>query len=264
MNILMTGAGGTVGSALSARARQQHHTTTAWDRNLAPPDDAAAVAGFIHRINPDAIIHLAIPSRNTGRENEGHLVNVEWSGLLARQCRDRGIPFIYTSTAMVFTDRAKGPFYPDTSPDATEGYGGEKRRGEERVFAENPSSIVVRLGWQIGSMPGSNNMVDFFAANMRDKGVIPASRRWLPACSFVEDTADLLLQLLDRGENGIFHSSSNDQWNFFEIATALNRRHGDLWNIQANDDFVYDQRMPDPRIQMPPLADRLPELRELP
>jgi len=263
MKILVTGTHGTVGQAVLARAHPAGISISPWNRQVAPPDDPAAGESMINQTRPDAIMHLAMPAMGSNHPDEGRIANIEWSEFLAAACHDRHIPFLFASTAMVFTNAAKGPFYPDTPPDATEGYGGEKRRGEERVMAVNPHAIIARLGWQIGQGPGGNNMIDYFVSKMRDDGVIQASRKNLPATSFVEDTADVLLHLIKEKSPGIHHVSSNDRWSFYQIACALNIRHGNQWKIMPTDDVVYDQRLLDDRIKIPLLGDRLPELMDL-
>jgi hypothetical protein len=52
------------------------------------------------------------------------------------------------------------------------------------------------------------------------------------------------------------------RWTFYEIAPALNARHGDAWKVTPNEEFVYDQRMIDPRLDVPALNERLPELND--
>ena len=38
----------------------------------------------------------------------------------------------------------------------------------------------------------------------------------------------------------------------YEIACALNERHGRRWKIVPTDDFVFDQRLIDPRVPISP------------
>jgi dTDP-4-dehydrorhamnose reductase len=214
---------------------------------------------FVRQERPDVLFHLAIASRSTGVANESWLVNYEWTSELAWITRQLGVRFIFTSSVMVFTDNAKGPFTVDSKPDATEGYGYEKLRAEERVFHQNPNAIVARLGWQIGDAPGSNNMIDFFAKQSAANGSVQASRKWYLACSFVRDTASTLAWLAS-AEPGLYLIDSNTRWNFYEIASALSERHGRAWKIAANDAFVYDQRMLDPRVPISSLQQTLPAL----
>lgn len=256
---IITGANGTVGTALRARLAREGVTVIGWDRGRVPVDDYYAMEAFVREERPDALIHLAIATRPTGRPEESWLVNYTWTSELAWITRLLGVRFVFTSSVLVFTDHAPGPFTFASRPDAVEGYGHEKRKAEERVGYQNPEAVVARLGWQIGSAPGSNNMIDFLDRTMREQGQIRASRRWQPACSFLEDTAETLWKLT-RAEPGLYALDSNKRWSFFEIATALNAAHGGAWNIVPVDDFVFDQRMLDPRDLMPPLDARLPGL----
>lgn len=259
MKALVTGARGTVGGALARALARDGHQVVAWDRARVPIDDYHVMERFVRDTAPDVIFHLAIASQPTGRDRESWLVNYEWPSELAWIARVLDVALVFTSTAMVFSDQARGPFTRDSVPDAREGYGFEKRCAEERVRYQNPAARIVRLGWQIGDAPGSNNMIDFFDRNQAQHGCVRASTRWHPATSFLDDTAAALLQIATMPAD-LYLLDANTSWTFHDIARALSRRHGDRWNIEPTDDFVYDQRMHDPRIRMPSLAERLPEL----
>jgi dTDP-4-dehydrorhamnose reductase len=257
--ILLTGATGTVGTAFRECAERHGAQVVPWNRGKVPVDAYQPMMDFVSAVKPDALVHLAIASRSTGRANESWLVNYEWTSELAWIARELGVRFIFTSTVMVFTDAARGPFTIHSQPDANEGYGHEKRMAEDRVFQQNHNTTVLRIGWQIGERAGSNNMIDFFDKQMREHGRIEASTRWLPACSFLPDTAEAIWTALSTPP-GLYMVDSNARWNFFEIASALNRRHGGKWKIESTDKFVYDQRMIDARLGVPELKRRLPEL----
>jgi len=260
MKAVITGARGTVGSALSKHLTAQGHEVVAWDRAVVPIDRYQPMEDFVRHEKPDALFHLAIASRSTGVANESWLVNYEWTSELAWITRQLGVRFVFTSSVMVFTDNAKGPLTVESVPDATEGYGREKLLAEQRVFHQNPNAIVARLGWQIGDAPGSNNMLDFFAKQSAANGSVQASRKWYPACSFVCDTAAALAWLTS-AKPGLYLVDSNTRWNFYEIALALNEKHDRAWKISATDAFVYDQRMLDPRVPIPSLQRTLTGLR---
>ncbi len=259
MKALITGARGTVGTVLSQTLTNEGHTVVAWDRSQVPIDDYHAMESFVRAQAPDVIYHLAIASLSTGKHNEGWLVNYEWASELAWIAKIVGTKLIFTSTVMVFSNDMQGPFTRDSVPDAPAGYGYEKRRAEERVREQNPDATIVRLGWQIGDRAGSNNMIDFFDRQQRDHGHVSASTQWYPATSFLQDTAASLAALVDKPA-GLYMIDSNDRWNFFQIASALNRRHGTQWDIVPTEDFVYDQRMKDDELVVTKLGERLPEL----
>lgn len=262
MHALVTGASGTVGRAVVARLRADGHRATSWDRAAAPPDDYAAMQRFVRHHRPDALVHLAIASRPTGRADEATLVNVHWPSELAWLCREEGVCLVFASTTMVFSDDAVGPFTVASRPDAASGYGAQKREAEARVAAQNPEACIVRLGWQIGDDPddGGNHMLAWMAAQVATHGHVEASTRWLPATAHVDDTAAALVAACDR-RPGLYHADSNEGWTFFDLASALAAHVGRGWTVRPTDAFVYDQRLLDSRQGLPPLAARYPGLR---
>jgi dTDP-4-dehydrorhamnose reductase len=256
MKALITGSRGTVGSVLCQRLQATGGTAIGWDRERGTPGDWESTRRHVHEVLPEAIFHLALPSVPTGRENEGWLVNEKWTADLSALASEASIPFIYVSTVMVFTNKAIGPFTPDSTPDETEGYGHAKRRGEEAAFASGATARVARIGWQIGRAPGTNNMVHYLDKQFRETGEVTASSRWLPATSFLEDTADALLRI-GQLPPGLYHVDSNERWNFHQIVVALNDLLGNPWKVRETEDFTYDQRMTDSRPQTASLATRL-------
>ncbi len=256
---IVTGASGTVGSSLCEELRRHGVEVVSWDRSRVPVDDYWAMERFVRSVAPDVLFHLATASRPTGRANESWLINYEWTSELAWICRTLGVRFVFTSTTLVFSNDAKGPFTVDSKPDAREGYGYEKLRAEERVFAQNPEARVVRLGWQIDDQPSGNNMLAQLEAQMRERGRVEASTRWLPACAFLDDTVRALLALA-WAEPGLYMLDANERWSYYDIVRALNERHGGRWQVAPTEHFVYDQRMMDDRVVLPSLKTRLPGL----
>ncbi len=262
MRAVVTGAGGTVGTALVDYLKHKKITVIRWNRNEVPIDAYYPMEDFLRAVRPDVLFHLAIASKNTGRENENWLVNYEWPSELAWITRILNITFVFTSSVAVFSDDAKGPFTVESQADAGVGYGNEKRMAEQRVFFQNHTARIARLGWQIGDAPGSNNMIDYLHKKMAEHGEIRASTKWLPSCSMLADTARALFQIAQKPP-GLYQVNANDRWSFYEIACALNTLHGSRWKIVPVEDFVFDQRMIDKRVKIPPLEKRLKGLKKI-
>jgi dTDP-4-dehydrorhamnose reductase len=242
MQILLTGMNGTVAPALARHLNDGGHGTLAWDRSVTSPDDPAAVRSFIEATRPDALVHLAMGSPS-------------WAETMAAVSAERKIPFLFTSTVSVYAHTQRGPLTPDVKPEPNDDYGRYKLECERLVRAANARAIIARLAWQIGTAPGSNNMVDYLERTYREKGRIDASTNWFPACAFLEDTSDALARLLTSGAPGLYHLDGNPGLSFFEIATNLNRIHGGRWNVVAAGEPVQDNRMDDPRVTLRPITD---------
>ncbi|MCX7882455.1 MAG: sugar nucleotide-binding protein [Brevinematales bacterium] len=263
MRVLVTGLHGTIGTHLKIYLEGLGHEVIGWNREEIPIDNYMAMESFVQEVAPDVLFHLAVPSHPTGKPNENWLVHYEWSSELAWITHKFGIKFLFTSTVQVFSDTAKGPFTPQSQPDNDYGYGFEKRMAEQRILYQNPQAYIARLGWQIGTTLEGNHMGTYLEAKHTQEGTIFASTRWLPAASFLEDTVKTLWEIVLHHPPALYLLDSNRGWNFYEIATALKKFFKKKWVIVPEESFVYDQRMIDSRIPMPPLSDHLKHLKPL-
>jgi dTDP-4-dehydrorhamnose reductase len=223
---------GTVAPRLAAHAARAGHEVVAWDRGRVSPDDHAACWWFVEEVRPDAIAHLAF-----GAE--------AWASLLAQAAGERGVPFIYTSTAMVFAQRPDGPYPLDAPRTADTDYGQYKVRCEDAVRAANPAAMVARLAYQVDPGGQGNNLVAHLDAAHARGEAIPASERWIPAMAFLDDTAAALLSYLAEPQPGTHHLDGNavTAWSHHRIVLELARVLERPWCIEATEDPVHDQRL---------------------
>jgi dTDP-4-dehydrorhamnose reductase len=244
MKALITGMNGAVAPVVARRLWQHGHTVVAWDRSSVPTDDEGACRDFVRDIAPDWFFHFA-----TGAP--------EWAETVARIAAELDVPFLFTSSVSVFSDRRPGPFDVAAEPDATDDYGRYKIECERRVLEANPEATIARLGWQIGDEPGANHMVDHLCRAAERDGRVEASRRWVPACSFLDDTAEALHRLMTGHPPGLYHLDGNPGLTFYEIVRGLDELQGRGWTVVAADSPELDNRMVDPRISVAPITARL-------
>lgn len=251
MRLLITGLNGTLAPKLAAAAQAAGHVIGGWDRRAVDPADGDAVQRWLDATAPDAIAHLAMG-------------DATWAARLAADAAERAIPFVFTSTAMVFDCVPDGPHKVADERTARDDYGRMKIACEDAVLAANAAACIARIGWQIDADPATNARGNQMLAALDDwqrrDGCIAASRRWIPACSFLQDTAAALLALLRERQVGIVHLDGNadDALTFDEIARGLSARFGRAdWRVVANDGYVHDQRLLDAARRMPSLTERL-------
>lgn len=244
MKVLLTGMNGTVAPAIARRLQSAGHAVVRWDRSVVPIDDPAAIHAFIAGERPDWFLHVATGSP-------------DWAEAVAHACAVQRIRFLLTSSVSVFSGTQAGPLVVGEVPDATDDYGRYKIECERRVCAANPDAMIVRLGWQIGDAPGSNNMIDYLHRVATADGRIEASAAWFPACSFLDDTADAIADMMSRLPAGLYHLDGNPGLSMFEIASGLNRLHGGRWQITPTSTPVLRCCMHDDRVTVRPITDRL-------
>lgn len=244
MKALVTGLNGTVAPVLARVLADEGHTVVGWDRAVIPTDDPEAARAFLGREQPDAVFHLATGSP-------------DWAALVAGLSAESDIAFLFTSSVSVFAASQRGPHTVEATPTPEDDYGRYKLACEQVVRAAHPGAHVVRIGWQIGTRRGGNQMVDHLEQTHAREGRIAASTAWVQACSFLEDTTEALVYILRSLPGGLYHLDGNPGLSFYEIATALNAWLGHRWKVEPTESPALNNRMIDPRVPVRPITERL-------
>lgn len=109
----------------------------------------------IDRIAPDGIIHTAAaanPNFCQTNPERSCQINVTASQLLAKICAEAKIPFVFTSTDLVF-DGTKPP-YRETDPVSPINiYGEQKVAAEREILAVYPHASICRMSLMFGMAP---------------------------------------------------------------------------------------------------------------
>ena len=240
MKAIVTGVNGTVAPVLAASLQAAGHTVIPWDRSQVPTDNLPAIRAFIERERPDWFFHIATGSP-------------DWASAVAEICGEHGIPFLFTSSVSVFSSDQQGPFTIESVPQPNDEYGNYKLDCERQVVAAHPAAIVARIGWQIGRTSGANHMVDYLDRTFRAEGRIHASTAWYQASSLLEDTAESLIELIERHPAGLYHLDGNPGLSFYEIASGLKQWLTTPWVIVPSDSPVQNNLLHDQRISVRPL-----------
>lgn len=160
MRVLLTGASGLLGRAISARLRGRRDIElngTAFSRARAPLikadlTDSAEVAALFAATKPDFVIHAAaerrpdIVDRNPG---QARALNVAATEKVARACALSGAFLLYISTDYVF-DGSNPPYFPDSPVNPLNEYGKLKLEGEARV-----ATAMTAAGAEAGAGAGA-------------------------------------------------------------------------------------------------------------
>lgn len=222
MRVLITGAGGQLGSELTqvcTAAGDEVAACSHADVDIASRD---AVLGAITSVQPDVVFHCGAWTAVDACESDvdrANLLNglaVRW---VAEACARADAHLVHVSTDYVFDGTLDRPYVEWDEPNPQSAYGRSKLLGEREALALGPSAAVVRTAWVCGAHGA--NMVKTI---MR----LAASQ---PALSFVDDqrgcptfTADLAPLLrriaLDR-RSGVVHATNQGPTTWFGFAQAV-------------------------------------------
>jgi dTDP-4-dehydrorhamnose reductase len=228
MRMLVTGAGGQLGSDLVTVCEQAGDEVIAADHATLDVTDRDAVLGTILSTRPDVIVHAAAWTAVDACEGDparAYLHNALAVRWVAEAARRADAHLVHISTDYVFDGDQDEPYVEWDEPAPRSAYGRSKLAGEREALIGAPGATVVRTSWVCGEH--GNNMV---------KTVLRLAGAY-PELSFVDDqrghptfTADLAPMLrrlaLDR-RPGLHHVTNQGAVSWFEFAAAVLEAAGD-------------------------------------
>ena len=160
--LLITGANGFLGWNICRLAKGRWHLFgTVYSHQVEIPDvNTMKINLTVHselkrlfeEVRPDAVIHAAAASDPNYCQVNPHVsygINVEASVNIALLCSDYMIPYVYTSTDLVF-DGLKAPYRESDPVCPVNVYGEHKAQAEERTLRAYPQSAVCRMSLMFG------------------------------------------------------------------------------------------------------------------
>ena len=231
--LLVTGAGGFLGWHVCRLAAASWETIGI----VRSPDSAAAgcktvpfdlsdterVPALFSDLSPDAVVHTAAvtdPNACEAHPAATDPINVAVSRLLASCCARKIIPFLFTSTDLVF-DGTSPPYAEKAPPSPVNVYGHQKARAEAAVQNEWPEALICRLpllfGWS-GSRHQSFDRTILRALKEKRRLFLFTDEFRTPAdaCS----VAAGILQMLGR-TSGILHLGGRERISRFEMGRRM-------------------------------------------
>jgi len=203
MRVLITGAGGLVASALVSR----FENVFALRHAALDIGDPAAVQSVFERINPELVINCAVKGVDACERDPALAarVNVHGPANLATIAASRGAAILHFSSNYVFSGRreAREPYTIEDEPEPINVYGATKLAGERAVLEANERAFIIRTSWVYG--PGKDSFLGSAAARLRRGERVQAICDTRANTTYVEDLADRVREIVDRGVRGTYH-----------------------------------------------------------
>ena len=221
MKILVTGAGGLVGSLIVERAKADHDV-----RGLARAEldvtDPGAVQSAVREFSPHVVLHCAAHTDVDGAERNPERaleVNAEATEQVAVAARELGASLVYVSTDYVFDGKGATPYRESDATEPLSSYGISKLEGERRVANACPEDfIIVRTGWLYGVGKG---FVDWARARLVASKELPVIDDQKGSPTYAGDLADALLELATGAHRGVFHFVNQGEATWLDLGRAV-------------------------------------------
>lgn len=261
MKILLTGAGGQLGTALQTSLRM--HELVALDHSQLDITRLAAVREAVTAQRPALVINAAAFNDVDGAETrpeEAYAGNALGPRNLAVATAAGGIPLLHVSTDYVFDGAAQRPYTEFDPTNPRSAYGRSKLAGEEAVRALNQRHYIVRSAWLFSTV-GRNFAKTMCGLAERPEVRVVSDQYGSP--TYVPHLADGLARLIETEAYGTYHAAGKGGTSWFELTRTLYRHLGITTPVHpvATADFPRPAQRPrysvlttvqDPPILLPP------------
>lgn len=239
MRLLVTGAGGQVGHALSRAATPEGWRLVALGRAALDVCDEAALERALDSSRPDVVINAAAYTKVDQAEfdrMDALLGNREGPARLAAATARRELPLVHLSTDYVFDGTKDGAYVEDDAIAPLGVYGDSKAQGEAAVRAANPRHLIVRTSWVYAAH--GRNFVHTMLRVGRERDTLRIVDDQTGAPTSAEDIARALLHVVGRlpeagpeGDDaawGTYHYTAAGSTTWHGFARAIFDRAADL------------------------------------
>ena len=205
MRVLITGAAGKLGRALTRELDETHDVVGA-DKARLDVSDYAACQSAVADIRPEILLHAAAFTDVDGcalDPQKALRINGVGTGNLAAATAKRGIPMLYVSSNEVFDGSLRRPYNEYDLPNPVNAYGYSKWHGERALTRVNPQHYIVRAAW-LYARGGGNFLHAILAAARAGKSLRVVTNE-VSSPTSTDDLAAAIAQLIKSERFGTYH-----------------------------------------------------------
>lgn len=218
MTILITGANGQLGQALSKLLPD----SVAANQPEFELDKPESVDRMVAAVRPDIIIHAAAMTDVDGAARNPDLayrVNGLGTQTVALAAARYGAALAYISTNEVFDGEAGRPYAEFDQVRAVNPYGASKLAGEWFVQHLSNRFYIIRTAWV--TAPGGRNFVHRIQQLADERGSLQVVNDEVANPTFVGDLADGIVRLIATGCYGIYHLTNAGPVSRYDYAKRI-------------------------------------------
>jgi len=240
MNVLVTGAGGQLGTDVVTELTNRNVEHTGIDIDDLDITDTAATRSYLTQHRPKSVIHCAAYTAVDQAEDEPELcdkVNINGTANIAKACRDIDAEMIYISTDYVFDGSGSAPYETGSPTGPISAYGKSKLAGEEAVLSFLEKNYIVRTSWVYGI--NGNNFVKAIISKAITELELRVVNDQFGSPTYTPDLAVLLCDMALSGRYGIYHATNEGFCTWYDFAEEILRQCGSTIRINPVPSTAY-------------------------
>jgi len=221
-SILITGAGGMLGRALTDQLRERQLRPAALSRAQLNLADGLAIANAFNDVKPTLVLNCGAHTKVDLCEQESQSadsINGHALRQMADLCKGHGAFLVQVSTDFVFDGTSRRPYRTDDPVHPLSAYGRSKLLGEQLIQQSGLSDwLIVRTAWVYGR--GGANFPRTMVTAARAGKPLSVIDDQIGSPTYTVDLADAILTLLDKRSRGLFHFTNSGQTSWRDFAVA--------------------------------------------
>lgn len=227
MKLLVTGAGGVVGSYFRELSGSFAGPIDLCTRAELDVTDLEACRKKLGSGEYSTVIHLAAATDVDRCEREpawAYQLNAAAAANVAHAAREAGAELVHVSTTQIFGgDGNPGPFSEMDLPAPVNVYARSKLAGEELVKTAIDKLYVVRTAWVMGGGKADTKFVGKVAARIRAGEPIKAVDDETGSPTYARELVACIAALLERRAYGTYHVTNRGGASRYDMALEMKR-----------------------------------------
>ncbi|MEM2219681.1 MAG: dTDP-4-dehydrorhamnose reductase [Candidatus Korarchaeum sp.] len=239
MRILVTGAGGLLGSKLAELALKLGYEVYSGYLTHEPTHgiplrfdirDRDALRRAFNGCKPEAVIHTAALTDVDKCEVDKGLawsINVEGTRNVAKLSREYGVFLLYVSTDYVFRGD-RGMFKEMDEPDPINYYGLTKLEGEREIINTVEEFCIARASVIYGARPSSGkvNFATWVIEKLRSGDIVSIVADHWNSPTLNTNLARMIIEVVERRLTGVYHLAGATRISRYEFAKLIAEEFG--------------------------------------
>jgi len=232
-HILLTGASGFLGSYFCHLYADQYDIQAIYNDNPVQNkhvnshkvdlSDFQGLESLFKKIKPDEVVHLAAlsdPNYCEINPLESEKINIEVSENIAGLCKEAKIPFLFTSTDLVF-DGKNAPYKESDVPAPVSIYGLHKSIAEQSILDIYPMATVCRLPLMFGkSYSAKEGILQYMLTKMASGETLNLFTDEYRTFASVRDICNGIMTCLEY-EGDVFHLGGSERMSRYDFGLLV-------------------------------------------